>query len=327
MGSDSVPNYRLRINKVADRELFIGVLTRLAHLLGIENYQYIGLGGPFLEDFRLVHSRLGISDLVCIEEDEDVHKRQIFNRPTNNIKFEWANMIDYLDDLKFEKSVIIWFDYSSTSELRRTIDSFTNIIPEVPMNSILRITINANPSSLGEMNDSKFLAWKEEKKTGENMLQEWRLERLKDRISSYLPSSTNPTNLYTKKYGLTLLKSVEIAIAKKMRGLHDRKCIWLLVTHYADGQPMVTATILVCNKKDREITKAVREWSFASNPTKPIILDLPVLSSKERLVLESSDDIRNVLDYNLPKTEFNVNPFESFEKFNRIFPHFSRVEL
>lgn len=79
MSSGSSLPYRLRQNKSVDRELFLGLLGRLAATLKLEDYQYVGLGGPFLEDFRLIHARLGLKDLVCIEAEENVHKRQLFN--------------------------------------------------------------------------------------------------------------------------------------------------------------------------------------------------------------------------------------------------------
>ena len=59
MSGSSLP-YRLRPNKAVDRELFLSLLMRLTPKLGLEKYHYVGLGGPFLEDFRLLHSRIGI---------------------------------------------------------------------------------------------------------------------------------------------------------------------------------------------------------------------------------------------------------------------------
>src|SRR4051812_19769363 len=87
--------YRLRPNKAVDRELFLSLLARFAPKLGLEQYHYIGLGGPFLEDFRLVHSRLGIGRragrgrigrLTSVESDKDVHLRQVFNSPIESIE-------------------------------------------------------------------------------------------------------------------------------------------------------------------------------------------------------------------------------------------------
>ena len=81
MGAGSSLPYRLRPNKAVDRELFLSLLMRLAPRLHVEKYHYVGLGGPFLEDFRLVHARLGLATMTCVETEEEVHKRQLFNRP------------------------------------------------------------------------------------------------------------------------------------------------------------------------------------------------------------------------------------------------------
>ena len=86
MSTGSSLPYRLRPNKAVDRELFLSLLMRLSPILSLEKYQYVGLGGPFLEDFRLVHGRLGLSRMTCLESEEEVHKRQVFNRPIASIE-------------------------------------------------------------------------------------------------------------------------------------------------------------------------------------------------------------------------------------------------
>ena len=57
MSAGSSLPYRLRPNKAVDRELFLSLLMRLAPALSLEKYHYVGLGGPFLEDFRLALCR------------------------------------------------------------------------------------------------------------------------------------------------------------------------------------------------------------------------------------------------------------------------------
>ena len=61
--ASSLP-YKLRPNKAVDRELFLSLLCRLGAHLMVERYKYIGLGGPFLEDFRLLHKRTGIKEML-----------------------------------------------------------------------------------------------------------------------------------------------------------------------------------------------------------------------------------------------------------------------
>ena len=77
MSKGSSLPYKLRPNKAVDRELFLGMLARLAASLKLENYRYVGLGGPFLEDFRLIHARLAIKDMVCIEMEKEVREKYL----------------------------------------------------------------------------------------------------------------------------------------------------------------------------------------------------------------------------------------------------------
>ena len=48
--------YHLRPGKAVDRKLFIESLQLMSRRLQVENYTYIGFGGPFLEDFKQIHS-------------------------------------------------------------------------------------------------------------------------------------------------------------------------------------------------------------------------------------------------------------------------------
>jgi hypothetical protein len=43
--------------------------------------------------------------------------------------------------------------------------------------------------------------------------------------------------------------------------------------------------------------------------------------------MESNDDAKTKLGFELPESGLGEDPFEVFKKFYRIYPHFSRVEL
>lgn len=315
MSSGSSLPYRLRPNKAVDRELFLSLLLRLAASLTIESYRYIGLGGPFLEDFRLVHARLGIDDLKCVESVESVHQRQIFNRPVDCIECINSTLEDYIDSTDFEKPVIIWFDYTDPRMITEQIERFARTISVVSINSILRITINANPSSLGSPSSVK------------DDILEWRLDRFRERLGSLFPSDLKSNGMTHKNYGKSVLLALYLAVEKEMISLSDRKILWSLATHYADGQPMITATLIVCGPDDSQIKSLVKGWEFYSTPSEPFLLDMPALSTLERLTMESCADAKDRLGFELPKSEMGEDPFESFKRFYRVFPHFSRVEL
>ena len=317
MGKGSSLPYRLRPNKAVDRELFLALLARLAPFLDLEGHHYIGLGGPFLEDFRLVHARLGLGRLTSIEAEEEVHKRQVFNRPIGSVECVHSTLEDYLDSHDFAEPVIIWFDYTDPKTVFDQIRRFALTIGVVPLNSVLRITLNANPSSLGKPTGN----------LSEDALWDWRLKVFRQRLGSLVPSDLPASGMETQRFGPSVLRALFLAVEKEELSHPDRKVVWALSTHYADGQPMVTAAMVVCAADDGRIEPLVKGWTFQSPPLQPLRIDLPALSTLERLTMESNGDARAKLGFELPESTLGEDPFEVFKRFYRVYPHFSRVEL
>lgn len=331
MSAGSSLPYRLRPNKAVDRELFLSLLMRLAPKLTLENYHYVGLGGPFLEDFRLIHGRLGIAKMTCIETEEQVHKRQLFNRPISSIECVHKSLEDYLDATDFDSPAIIWFDYTEPKGITTQIERFARTIGSVPIGSILRVTLNANPESLGKP-DPRDISVEVEGEVSEDRatkptIHEWRLARLKERLGALFPSGLAADGMTQKNYGKSLLLALKLAVEKEVLSYRDRRIVWALSTHYADGQAMVTASLVVCQDDNGEIEALVKGWEFYATTDVPHRVDLPALSTLERLTMESNDDAKTKMGFNLPKSAMGENPFDVFKKFYRIYPHFSRVEL
>jgi hypothetical protein len=90
---------------------------------------------------------------------------------------------------------------------------------------------------------------------------------------------------------------------------------------------MVTAALVVCAADDAVVGDLVKGWEFNSTPDAPHRLDLPALSTLERLTMESNDEVGAKMAFKLPKSDMGEDPITVFKKFYRIYPHFSRVEL
>ena len=329
MAGSSVP-YRLRPNKAVDRELFLALLSRIGATLKLENHQYIGLGGPFLEDFRLIHARIGISQMVCVEIEEETHKRQQFNCPIDTIKCIHSSLEDYLDENELDTPSIVWLDYTDPGEITAQIERFARTIGEVPVRSVLRVTLNANPASLGKPRSDEIATTAGKYSEGIDVLptlQEWRLERFKSRLGTLFPSDLEADGMTFRTFGKSILRALSLAVSAEVLNYPDRDIVWALATHYADGQPMVTATLVVCEPDDTEIPAIVRDWEFHSTPDAPHLLDMPALSTIERLAMEQAPDPQARLGFELPVSDMKENPFDSFNRFYRLYPHFSRVEL
>lgn len=331
MSAGSSLPYRLRPNKAVDRELFLSLLTRLAPKLSLEKYHYVGLGGPFLEDFRLVHGRFGIDRMICVESEEEVHKRQLFNRPIHSIKCIHSTLEDYLDESDFEAPVIVWFDYTEPKGITAQIERFARTIGSVPIGSVLRVTLNANPTSLGKPDPYELSVEVEGDTSGDRnikpTIQEWRLARFKERLGALCPSGLSADGMTFKTYGPSLLRALKLAVEKEALSFRDRRIVWALSTHYSDGQPMATSALVVSSADDSTIEEVVKGWEFYSSIDSPLCLDLPALSTLERLTMESNDDPRAKLGFNLPMSDMGEDPFAVFKRFYRIYPHFSRVEI
>jgi hypothetical protein len=331
MNSGSSLPYRLRPNKSVDREMFLSLLTRLMPSMSIEKYHYIGLGGPFLEDFRLLHARLGIVHMTCVEIEKEVHKRQLFNRPVPSIECVHSQLEEYLDKSDFEKPVIIWFDYTDPRKIYTQIQRFSQAIGEVPLDSVLRITLNASPESLGTPKINEISVEFDDDVTVDRLqkptIHEWRLERFRERIKTIFPSGLSSEDMTHRNFGRTLLRVLKIAVEREALNFNDRKIIWCLATHYKDGQSMVTATIVVCRKEEFNAEELIKSWEFYSTAEAPHCIDLPALSTLERLIMESNENIFEKLGFNLPGSEFGLDPVAVFKRYYRIYPHFSRIEL
>jgi hypothetical protein len=319
--ASSLP-YKLRPNKAVDRELFLALLVRVCATLRIESYRYIGLGGAFLEDFRLIHAKTGIDDMVCIDSEEATHLRQKFNRPVEAIECVHSTLEEYIDGTEFDKPVIIWFDYTDPDDRTNQIERFGRTIAEVPLNSILRITLNASPSSLGKPKDGDIKV-----QVGAQGLQEWRLAQFKERMGPFYPDDCTADDMQTKAFGSTILKALYLSAEKAVLSSPERKIIWALATHYADGQPMVTATLFVVSVENYFLQPVVDSWNFKSDPLHSLRIDMPTLSTVERLTMEAYPDAEQRMGYALPKSDLGENPFDAFRRFYRVFPHFARVDL
>lgn len=196
---------------------------------------------------------------------------------------------------------------------------------------VLRVTLNANPTFLGKP-DPKDLSVEVEGEASKDRaskptIQEWRLARFKERLGALFPSGLTAEGMTFKTYGPSLLRALKLAVDNEGLSFRDRRIVWTLAMHYADGQAMVTAALVVAPKDDTGIEEVVKGWEFYTTTDAPHRLDLPALSTLERLTMESNDDARPRLGFEIPTSDMGTDPFEVFKKFYRIYPHFSRVEL
>ncbi|UVL33023.1 hypothetical protein LOY43_18840 [Pseudomonas sp. B21-041] len=318
--------YHLRQNKAIERNLFVDLLGRVGRYVNISSYSYIGFGGPFLEDFKHLHSALRISKMISLEMDSNVFKRQLFNKPLSCISLRNESSGDFLNKFEFDSDdgSIVWFDYANT-DITSQLTETQRLIEKLGHGDIFKITVNASPTALGEPNvRSETLAF--------------RAKVLAGRLSSYGPAEITEDSVATKNYPKTLLAAIMSAAKHGLAGDPSLVVQPLAAFVYSDGQQMLTVTGILLH--ENEIQNFLEQsrlpfWSFF-NPTcvVPTSISVPVLSTRERVHIESllpeagADDIQRALDYYTASTEkISKEEMGNFVNFYRMFPWYSRVVL
>lgn len=327
--SDTTIPYHLRQNKAIERNLFIELLRRIGFAVNISDYQYIGFGGPFLEDYKLVHNALRITDMHSIERHENTHLRQKFNRPMNFIQLHHCDSNEFFSEtLNTEKNSIVWLDYTSAKQLSDQIHEFVHIASGLGVFDVLKVTLNANPSTLG------FADAKPAKQ------RELRREELHKRIGSFMPGGIDNNDMIHRNYPNTLQTCLRYALSSLPRRVNNLAFHPAASFTYSDGaHKMLTVTGVILSAGDNASETFLRKsrlehWKFSNlNWSFPREISVPSLSIKERLHIEEilpiSDSSVNVAEKLQEKLGFKpctrTADLENYAEFYRAFPYFSKV--
>jgi len=324
----SQPFYHLRPNKFIDRHLFVQMLSGLRTIYPINEYQYVGFGSFLFDDFKLLHNQLGISDMVSLESNVDISKRADFNKPYKCISIQNSTSTDYISDTLFEKPIIFWLDYTDPAQLGNQFSDFCTLIGKMNVGDIIRVTLNANPSSL----------FSHDTQMNEDMIYENRLVKLKERISEYIPSNITNSFMSNDGYPLLLLSCLENAAYKTLSPSQDRQVMLLFASRYADGQQMVTITAIVVDSEEAaktDIKKCLKSLDYVNFDWKrPCCIHVPVLTAKEifhiNSILPTDDPIKTIEDNFSFAFSNNNKPrpaIQSYVNYYKHYPNFHHVSL
>ena len=328
------PFYHLRPNKFIDRQLFISMLIKLQSHLEFSKYCYVGFGSYLFDDFKIMHNNLAISNMISLECDPEIKKRAEFNKPLKCIKIKSETSTDFIDYFGHdENNYIFWLDYTNPADIGVQFSDYCSLLNQLEAGDVIRITLNANPSSLGEKKDKK----------GEE-LWDMRLKELKSRIGQYLPLDVKKDQVVTKKYPLLLLSALKNGTNQTLKesAVQNLFPVPILSSIYADGQQMITLSILILDdhnrekdiltslypqfKGDEKIVEKVKDLVWNS----PNKISIPSLSTKEILTMNSMLPVENAKE--TLKEEFSFI-FEDEEKidnylnFYKIYPYFREVSF
>ncbi len=310
----AAPAYHLRTNKAVDRFIFVDALRCLDKKAALEKYVYYGFGGPYLEDFRLVHENFPGMKMVSIEEDVETYKRQKFHRPSSNIKLLRRELGSFLSeyDPKDKKS-IFWLDYTGLQYSQ--IEEFMSLLQRSPAGSVVKITLQAQP---GHYHDDK------------------KAEDFVARFKKVWPDSYKSPPRDSQGFACLLQEMLQIASQQALPSMTGVVFQPLCSFFYRDGLGIFTLTGIMCRKEGR---RKVREdfsgWSFANlHWAKPKLIDVPTLSSKERLHLQAHLPCRKDAGRTLVRSlgykidsdkKANVEKMKQYARFYVQYPYFIRA--
>ncbi len=312
MSATTIP-YHLRPNKTIEREIFLDLLGTLSPVFPLVDYQYVGFGGPFLEDFRLINKRVGLKSLSCIERDEDTHARQKFNCTSPNISFHLGKLEDVLPVLSLDQGPsIVWLDYSDSRNLVGKMQSFVDLLSRCTENSIIKLTLVAD------------LPGRDDSVAG-------RLQRVKNKLGEFWPPETKARDLTQGGYGEVLLRALRLAFSlNRIPGQLSFMGACSFV--YSDQTPMLTVTgVLVSDGGEGHVLESTKlgDWEHFNNDwTKPAIIDVPVLSLLEQkeVGLQGAGATK-IMGFDFPPGRFGGDSLKNYRRYARLYPHFAKVEV
>lgn len=320
------PFYHLRPNKYIDRYLFVQTLQGLSRLYPIEDYKYTGFGSYLFDDFKVLHEVLNISKMTSLEEDPNICERADFNRPYACITIEPQNSTAYLAELLIgdEEHNIFWLDFVAPSLLGSQLSDYSTLLSQLNVHDIVRITLNANPDSLGKNNDP-------------NTVHEKRLKTLRERVpAEYINYDVAAESVTAQKYPHTLLSILKAATLECFGPYDSKYLLPLFATVYADGQQMLTFTGVVLEKgsdedtKIKDVLKPYTHHSFNWDDITKICV--PSLSSKEifaiNKLLPSSDAKQQLQEkFSYIFTDKEKDSLESYISFYKYYPNYHHVSF
>lgn len=327
------PAYQLRTNKSVDRLLFADILRKLD--LNCRDYTYYSLGGPFLEDLRVMDHFFPEMRLVSLESNKQTYKRQVFNKFSSRLELLNTTLADFLlHEYSPATKDIFWLDYTDLTY--RRLEEFQTVLTKVLPDSVVRITLRAEPEiTLTSIQDS---------------ISAEELERLKtlltkdfnERFDKFLSRPVDGDTFTKLSLFPQLIQGIiKIAASQALDKIGSAvDFIPVQTTCYDDGTQMISVTGVICNRNDIEATRD--KFSSILFPNldwhNPDRIDIPALSLKERLCLEpyipvtpdqdAGEELYKILDYMIDNTTMkSKQQLSHYAACHRNYPNYLRVSF
>lgn len=306
------PAYHLRPNKAVERVMFVEGIKCLAKLEELSEYTYFGFGGPYLEDFRLLYELCPELKMISIENDPETYKRQLFHLPCGALELRQDEFSSFLTqyEAKDEKS-IFWLDYTGLAY--RNFEDLMVLLGKVAANSMIKITLRAEPNDF-------IVTPNEFRRKFEILMPD----------PSAVPPSTSPDLAYL------IQNMTQIASQRALPSALPHVFQPVSSFYYSDGTGMFTMTGVVCRRSEQAQVRGIFKNLRFSNLdwAKPRKIDVPTLSTKERLHLQRllpggtgiGKALRVELGYLIDDDRrLTEKKLQQYADFHRYFPYFMKA--
>lgn len=317
--SRKVP-YDLRPRKQVERRMMVHVFQLLAEAgFPISTYRYAGFGAFFFMDFILFRRLLGITDMISVEHDIGHKNRVLFNRPFKDIDIKFQSSSDYIDGMSRDKPHILWLDYDGPID-RDHLTDLETASSILSAGSLLIATFDVDYDKADDINIK-------ESKPNE------RARAWSSRFQEECGDFFDPTwNLGSFNASAIAKRTIEVVETAFLSGLNMRDGITLEPLFsflYADGHQMLTIGGVICSKNEKRKLRQI-EWEelpFVRRKLslEPFIIDVPVLTRKERLHIDS----HMPSEATWVPTEFEIEPkaIQAYREVYRYCPLYAELLL
>ena len=309
------PAYHLRPNKAVDRFLLLEVIRRLDQFENLSDYTYFGLGGPYLEDFRVLYEQREEVGMISIESNEHIFKRQKFHLPCRTIQLKHIDIFRFIDQYEHDdQKSIFWLDY--TGLRMANFEYFKLLLKKVVERSLVKISLRAEATD-----------WRDNP------------EGFRRKFQGIMPNPEDNPPLIASSYAKLLQDMLKIVVQRALPG--ELPTMFQPITSflYSDSSGILTLTGMVCSREDKSMVReAFDGWPFANlDWSEPKVIDVPILSTKERLCLQdrlpcdgnAGETLFEALGYELEEgeegKERTKRQLEQYAEFHRYYPYFIRA--
>lgn len=314
-----------------ERHLLADLLDYVDRWRPLKDYLYVGFGGIYFEDFKLLHSQFAMPKMLSIESEEWVLPRQKKNIPYGCVDHEHCasgefirTVGQYRDKYQVE-NILCWLDHASPTRLASQLNDAKALVISLIPNDVLKVTLVASANSLATT-----------AKSGPELFEK-RLAILRERLlgTQFLPGDVTADQMRDEAYPGVLIGSFRRVVAEAMKENPALIFQPLGSYVYTDTTQILTITgmVLEASQLDSFMERTgLKSFDLAGLDWKLQRINVPDLSLREKLLLDrtifnkTASEIEAAIEFRLDEDPDNsIQMIENYVKFYRYYPNYHRI--